>query len=132
MRQLMMGAMALSLLISPAVSAQPDHGPERGEEHGRGPEQGRGEERGHDQGQRWRNDHGPQRGWAQDRGQDYRWRRGQRMGYNDWNNAERVDYRRYRLRQPPRGYEWRRQNDQFVLGAIATGVITSIILNAGR
>ena len=54
------------------------------------------------------------------------------MGYNDWNNAERVDYRRYHLRQPPRGYEWRRQNDQFVLGAITTGVIASIILNSGR
>ena len=54
------------------------------------------------------------------------------MGYNDWNNAQRVDYRRNHLRQPPRGYEWRRDNDRFVLGAIATGLIMSVIINSGR
>ena len=54
------------------------------------------------------------------------------MGYNDWNSAPRVDYRQYHLRQPPRGYEWRRHNDQFVLGAIAGGLISSIIMSSGR
>ncbi len=75
---------------------------------------------------------GQHRGWGQDQGSTHRWNRGERMGYNDWNGASRVDYRRYHLRQPPRGYEWRQQNDQFILGAIATGAITSIILNNGR
>ena len=50
----------------------------------------------------------------------------------DWHNAERVDYRRYRLRQPPRGYEWRRDDDRFVLVAVTTGVIMSVILRNGR
>ena len=50
-------------------------------------------------------------GWARDRGDVYRWQRGERMGYNDWNRAERIDYRRHHLRKPPRGYEWRRSND---------------------
>ena len=54
------------------------------------------------------------------------------MGYNDWNYTRRVDYRRYNLRQPPRGYEWRRNNDRYILGAVATGVILSVILSNGR
>lgn len=80
-------------------------------------------------------DRGWHRGWGQDRGYNYRWSRGQQMGYNDWNRSRRVDYRdyrRYNLRQPPRGYEWRRNDDRFILGAIATGVIMSVILNSGR
>ena len=82
-----------------------------------------------------RDNRGWRRGWGQDRGVNYRWSRGQQMGYNDWNRSARVeyrDYRRYNLRQPPRGYEWRRSNDRFVLGAIANGVIMSVILNSGR
>ena len=54
------------------------------------------------------------------------------MSYSDWNSAQRIDYRRYHLRQPPRGYEWRRSNDRYVLAAVATGVIMSVILNSGR
>jgi Ni/Co efflux regulator RcnB len=82
-----------------------------------------------------RDNRGWHRGWGQDRGVNYRWSRGQQMGYNDWNSSRRVDYRdyrRYNLRQPPRGYEWRRNDDRFVLGAIATGVVLSVILNSGR
>jgi len=54
------------------------------------------------------------------------------MGYNDWNGAQRVDYRQHHLRQPPEGYEWRESNGQYVLGAIATGVIASAIIESGR
>jgi len=82
-----------------------------------------------------RDNRGWHRGWGQDRGVNFRWNRGQQMGYNDWNSSRRVDYRdyrRYNLRQPPRGYEWRRNDDRFILGAIATGVIMSVILNSGR
>ena len=68
-------------------------------------------------------------GWGRDnRPSQHRWRRGQRMGYNDWHSARAVDYRSHHLRAPPRGYVWREQNGQFILGAIATGVIASIIL----
>ena len=121
MKILLIAATALTLIASPAAFAQPGGGRDW-HEQGHDGHDGRGDH----------GDHGDHRGWGQDRGSDHRWRRGQRMGYNDWNNAERVDYRRYHLRQPPRGYEWRRQNDQFVLGAITTGVIASIILNSGR
>jgi len=71
-------------------------------------------------------------GWANDRGASHQWRRGERMGYNDWSSAQPVDYRQHHLRQPPRGYEWRESNGRYVMAAVATGVITSIILNSHR
>ena len=80
---------------------------------------------------RYRNN-GIHRGWAQDRGNGYRWAEGERMGYNDWYYAPRVSYRRYNLRRPPYGYEWRRYSDRYVLVAITTGLIMSVILDAGR
>ena len=71
-------------------------------------------------------------GWSQDQGGGHQWQRGERMGYNDWSSAGRVDYRRHHLRRPPQGYEWRQSNGQYVLGAIATGLVASIILNNNR
>jgi Ni/Co efflux regulator RcnB len=75
---------------------------------------------------------GPHPGWGQDYGAGHGWRRGERMGYNDWSGAPVVDYRIHRLRHPPRGYEWRESNGRYVMVAIATGVIASIILSNGR
>lgn len=37
------------------------------------------------------------------------------------------DYGRYRLRPPPRGYHWVRANDDYILAAIATGLILEVI-----
>jgi Ni/Co efflux regulator RcnB len=119
MKRLMIGASIIALLTSPVAMAQPGRG------HGERAQSQQGQ-------QTYRNDNGRHRGWAQDRGSSQRWRRGQRMGYNDWNRAQRVDYRRYNLRQPPRGYEWRRNNDRFILVAVTTGLIMSVILSSGR
>ncbi len=52
------------------------------------------------------------------------------MERQDWDRGRRVDHREARLRQPPEGYEWREIDGRFVLGAIATGIIADIILNA--
>ena len=57
---------------------------------------------------------------------------GERIDRDDWSNTQPVDYRAHHLRRPPRGYEWREVNGQYVLAAVATGVILSIILNAGH
>lgn len=40
-----------------------------------------------------------------------------------------YDYGRYRLRPPPRGYHWVRHNDDYLLVAIATGIILDVIVN---
>jgi hypothetical protein len=58
--------------------------------------------------------------------------RGENIDHDDWSQAQPVDYRAHNLRAPPRGYEWREVNGQYILAAVATGVIMSIILNAGH
>jgi Ni/Co efflux regulator RcnB len=55
------------------------------------------------------------------------WRRGGRIQHTDWNRGQRVDWRRHHLRQPPRGYEWRQVDGQYVMAAAATGLIASIL-----
>ena len=60
------------------------------------------------------------------------WARGQRLGYYG-NRYQEVDYRSYNLRSPRHGYHWVRDNDgDFLLAAIATGVILQVVLNSGR
>jgi Ni/Co efflux regulator RcnB len=114
MKNLLTGVIVIALLGSSAAAAQPGHnanGPGRKAEN---------------------SNMGRHAGWGRERGNQHRWNRGERMGYKDWQRAKAIDYRQYRLRQPPRGYEWRRQNDQFILVAVATGLIASIIASTGR
>lgn len=58
------------------------------------------------------------------------WKRGHRLSRQDWQRGDRVDWRAHRLRQPPRGYEWREIDGNYVLAAVATGIIASIIIAA--
>ena len=39
-----------------------------------------------------------------------------------------INYRDHHLRRPPRGYEWRQVDGNYVLAAITTGLIASILL----
>src|ERR1700679_3981727 len=73
----------------------------------------------------YRGGHGGPPGAWQSRHPD--WRTGHRMAANDWRGGQRVDYRRYHLRAPPRGYEWREGDGNYVLAAAATGLIAPII-----
>ena len=62
---------------------------------------------------------------------DYRpayraWTRGSYLPRSYWSYGV-SDYRRYNLRQPPRGYHWVRVNNDYVLAAIATGLIYDVI-----
>lgn len=61
------------------------------------------------------------------------WQRGQRLGYYQ-DRYQEVDYRTNdRLRQPPRGYRWvRSDGGDYLLAAIAGGVIAAVILNNSR
>ena len=62
-----------------------------------------------------------------------------RPGYASWRRGAHLpsyyrgyvvhDYGRYRLRQPPRGYAWYRVGDDYLLAAVASGVIFDIIAN---
>ncbi|MDE1160940.1 MAG: RcnB family protein [Acidobacteriaceae bacterium] len=56
------------------------------------------------------------------------WHKGGRMPSGDWNRGARVDYRSHHLNAPPRGYEWREVDGNYVLAGIATGIIASTII----
>jgi hypothetical protein len=113
MKQLMTAAIALAIgttaLVATPVLADPpgDHG---GQQHG-GPGGGHG---------------GPAggHGGAPNGG----WHKGDRFDRSQWRGYAPVDYRSSHLRRPPRGYEWRRVDNNFVLAAVATGVIADIVL----
>jgi Ni/Co efflux regulator RcnB len=59
------------------------------------------------------------------------WRQGARIAPSDWSRGQQVDYRSHHLRAPPRGYEWRQVDGNYVLAAVATGVIASVIASGG-
>jgi Ni/Co efflux regulator RcnB len=72
----------------------------------------------------YRNDNG-----RHDNGKHRGWYKGGHIDRSDWNRGQRVnDYRRYRLQAPPRGYEWRRVDNNYVLAAAATGLIMGLVL----
>jgi Ni/Co efflux regulator RcnB len=60
--------------------------------------------------------------------QGHNWRKGDRINHNDWHRYQSVDWRSHHLRQPPRGYEWREVNGQYVMAAAATGLVAAIIM----
>ena len=97
-----------------AASAQDWRRDHRYDSRDRAYEQGR-----HDQARRDdRRDHRQYRRWARGQRLDARYRSGYYVN----------DYRRYGLRAPPRGYRWHRVDDQYVLAAVATGLIASVII----
>lgn len=109
-----------------------DHG-RHGQNHDRG--HNRGYDRGHDHRGRDHRRHDDRR-YSYDRGyrhappryypaRQHRWERGHR--YYGPTYVVR-DYGHYRLRQPPRGYHWVRANNDYLLVAIATGIILDMAL----
>jgi Ni/Co efflux regulator RcnB len=56
------------------------------------------------------------------------WKKGYHMRHEDWDRGEQVDYRTYHLRRPPNGYEWRLVDGNYVLAAVATGIVASVIV----
>jgi Ni/Co efflux regulator RcnB len=55
------------------------------------------------------------------------WKKGYHMAPSDWSRGQQVDYRQHHLNAPPRGYEWREVDGNYVMAAVATGVIASVI-----
>jgi Ni/Co efflux regulator RcnB len=124
MKRFLASTLALALVVGSAGIASADP---RGDHNDRG-QQGDHNERGgyHDNGRgnSGHFDNGHHYG-----NRDHNWRRGQRMDHQDWDRGNRIDYREYHLSAPRRGYEWREVDGNYVLAAVATGVIFSIIAN---
>jgi Ni/Co efflux regulator RcnB len=55
------------------------------------------------------------------------WKKGAKMRNEDWQRGEHIDYKERHLRAPPHGYEWRQVDGNYVLAAVATGVIASVV-----
>lgn len=126
MKRLLTAAMALSLLAGTAASAQP-----YGDRHdNRGDNNGRYEQNRHDDN---RDNNGRYEKGRHDNGNHYgqrkhRWVRGERLSRNYYTDRTYyVDYRTHHLRQPPRGYRWVRVDNDYMLIALTSGLIASII-----
>jgi Ni/Co efflux regulator RcnB len=63
-------------------------------------------------------------------GPDHSWHKGDRVPaeYRD-KRYEVSDWKSHNLRQPPSGYHWVNVNGDYVLAAVATGVIADMLLN---
>ena len=55
------------------------------------------------------------------------WKKGAKIKDEDWGRGEHIDYHAQHLRAPPHGYEWRLVDGNYVMAAVATGVIASVI-----
>ena len=112
MKHLLSAAAALSLLAAPVSTAwaQPDHHDSMHGSSMHGPSM-------HGSAM-----HGPSMHGG------HSWHNGGHIAQADWNRGRHIDYRHYHLRQPPRGYEWREVDGNFVLAAVATGLIASVML----
>ena len=55
-----------------------------------------------------------------------RWSRGHALPSSYRRNVVR-DYHRYHLRTPPRGYQWVRADNDYVMISIASGIISALV-----
>ncbi len=125
-------ALAAAALLTSSLSFADDRGRQdeyqQGNGHGHGHGNGHGnrrDDREFDQRDgRW-NDRRPD---YNARGPDFR--RGGYISREYRDRAYEVDYREHHLRRPPEGHRWVQVGADYVLIAIATGVIANIILNS--
>jgi Ni/Co efflux regulator RcnB len=79
-------------------------------------------------------DHDRRDDYRHDERSEYRhhdeWRKGYHMNHADWDRGRRIDWRERHLSRPPHGYEWREVDGNYVMAAVATGIIASVIANA--
>jgi len=126
MKRLLIATTALTLLVAPLSEAFAQNGNWNNDRHDNGRNTAMTMQR-HDN-DRHDNDRFDNNG-RHDNGQHRGWYKGGRIERSDWNRGQRVnDYRRYHLQRPPRGYEWRRVDNNYVLAAAATGLIMGLVL----
>ena len=134
--------LAAALIAAPLALAQQQpnhqdqHGPGDMNHMGPGPDQHGPMQRGPDQHgpmqhEQMGQQHGPmdhqQMGHEQAYNHDHRWHQGDRF---DGNGVAVQDWGYYHLNAPPHGYYWVQEGDQFVLVAVASGIIANVIVNA--
>ena len=130
-------ALAVAALLSNSLSFADERGRQdeyqQGNGHGQGQDRGQGHDRGRDN-RRYEGQFDQRDGRWNDRRPEYNARgpefhRGGYISHEYRSRAYEVDYREHRLRRPPVGHRWVQVGADYVLIAIATGVIVNIILN---
>ena len=134
MKRYLVGAMAALMAAGTLAAAVPasaqsyHHGHnDRGyHDQGRYNDRGRGWSHGNDRGYNRGYDRGHYNGWHERSS----WYRGGYVSRYDYDRGAYVDYRYHRgLYRPPYGYEWRRVDNNYVLVAVASGLIAAMIAN---
>lgn len=106
MKRTLLAALAVTVtMAAPMAYAQPDRDRDHRDDHGGD----RGDFRRHDE-----------------------WRKGYHLRQEDWSRGRQVDWRARHLHRPPHGYEWREVDGNYVMAAVATGIIASVIANGGH
>ncbi|HWW26881.1 MAG TPA: RcnB family protein [Caulobacter sp.] len=125
MKRLIITTLAATLLAGTALSGTAMAAGQRYDDRGRYDQRHDDRYDRHD-----RRDYGHSRREAAHERRDYRrWERGQRLDARYRDNRYYVsDWRRHGLRAPPRGYRWQRVDNNYILAAVATGLIASVII----
>ena len=138
-KSMTVAAAVMALCMAGSAFAQDRRGDDRGQ---RGPqnryEQQRGDDRRDDRrDNRFNNSRGDRQDYRDGRHFDrpgnpqphVEWRRGGRVP-TEYRGRNYVvdDWRGHRLQQPPRGYQWVGVGGDYVLAAVATGLIAQIIV----
>jgi Ni/Co efflux regulator RcnB len=55
------------------------------------------------------------------------WKKGAPIKHEDWDRADKIDYHQSHLSAPPRGYEWRMVDGQYVLVNSSSFQIRTVI-----
>jgi Ni/Co efflux regulator RcnB len=123
MKRLIITTLAATLLAGTALSGTAMAAGQRYDDRGRYDQR-------HDHRDYRRDDRRDHRYDRRDDRREYRrWQRGQRLDARYRGNGYYVrDYHRHGLRAPPRGYRWQRVDDSYILAAVATGLIASVII----
>ena len=144
MRHLLMAALAVATATAPMAASADDHGRRGGDRHDGRHDNGR--HNGHHRYNRhdeaswrgraeWREYHGARQGYWYAPGYGYRpmtpsyaWRRGAYVP-RAYRSYYVQDPYYYGLNAPPSGYRWVYADGNFVLMALATGLIAQVIAN---
>ncbi len=142
MKHLLAAAVTLSILAAPAMAApygqHPDYSPRPGQSQGH-PGQGNWKQGAvkppapkpqytYD-GKRYDAYRGP--AWKAPKGYNarHKWKRGEKLPKIYRDRVYVIDYRAYRLKAPPRGYQWVRVDRDIYLASMQNGLVSQIVLN---
>ncbi|MDI6002418.1 RcnB family protein [Cobetia marina] len=145
-RTLTVCSMVIALMSASVAQAAPDDRVDRGQgqhqqqrKHSQGNQQGnqQGNHQGNQQGQKHQakqqhaaQGHGKARAGHHSAGPQH-WKRGDHVSRDYYGNKRYwvSDWKAHHLSRPPEGHRWLNVDGRYVLTAVATGVITAIILN---